>query len=249
MAGHSKFANIKHRKGAQDEKRAKIFTKLIREIITAAKISGPDPNGNPRLRVAISAARAQNLPKDRIDAAINKGSSNNDTDNFDEIRYEGYGPGGVAIIVEALTDNKNRTVSEVRSAFTKSGGTLGESGSVSFMFNRVGIIVYPKSVTSEDQMLEATIDSGANDCTMNDDMYQIICNPTELSSVRDYFLSKFGDPEMCQLTWQPINFIEVTEKEKAEKLIKLIDTLEDNDDVQFVVANSQIDENIINEID
>ncbi len=237
MAGHSKFANIKHRKGAQDAKRAKVFTKLVREVIVASKAGGPDPDGNSRLRAAIAAARAQNVPKDRIEAAINKGHSSGDGSNFDEIRYEGYGPGGVAIIVDSLTDNKNRTASDVRSTFTKNGGALGESGSVSFMFDRIGLIIYDEAVIGRDKIFEQVVESGADDYQLEEDGCQIICKPDLLNEVREYLSTIYGDPEVCRLSWQPQNFIEITETEKQEKILKLIDALEDNDDVQYVTGN------------
>lgn len=248
MAGHSKFANIKHRKGAQDAKRAKLFTKLTREIIVASKAGGPDPDGNSRLRAAIIAAKGQNVPKDRIEAAIKKGSSTNEGDNFDEIRYEGYGPGGVAIIVDALTDNKNRTVSDVRSLFTKNGGVLGESGSVSFMFDRIGLVIYPAGKISEDQMIEDALEAGADDSQIEEDKHIITCQADMLSEVRDYLIKKHGDPEVCRLAWKPKTFTMIDDQEKAEKLIKLIDALEDNDDVQYVSGNYEIADDILKQI-
>jgi YebC/PmpR family DNA-binding regulatory protein len=241
MAGHSKFANIKHRKGAQDAKRAKVFTKLVREIIVAAKAGGPDPDGNSRLRAAIAAARALNVPKDRIEAAINKGHGSGDGSNFDEIRYEGYGPGGIAIIVDALTDNKNRTASDIRSTFTKNGGALGETGSVSFMFDRIGLIIYGANVVNKDQIFEQVIEAGADDYQLEEDSCQIICKPDLLNEVREYLSNIYGDPEVCRLSWQPQNFIEVSDPEKQEKILKLVDVLEDNDDVQYVTGNYMLE--------
>lgn len=235
MAGHSQFKNIMHRKGAQDAKRAKLFTKLVREIIVAAK-SGPDPDTNPRLRAAMLAARAANLPKDRIMGAIEKASSTSDGDNYEEVRYEGYGPGGVAIIVEALTDNRNRTASEVRSAFSKHGGNLGESGSVSFGFRRVGAILYPKSAGSEEDFFEASISSNAMDCNVLEDGYEVITAVEELYLVRTALEEKFGDAESAGIVWQALNMHDVNSEEE-QKLSKMIDALEDCDDVQSVFTN------------
>lgn len=236
MAGHSQFSNIKHRKEAQDSKKAKVFTKLRKEIIVSAKIGIPDAAFNPRLRAAISAARAKNMPKDRIDAAIKEASSPANTDNYDEMRYEGYAPGGFAIIVEALTDNRNRTASDVRAAFTKFGGSLGETGSVNFMFNHIGLIEFQKNVASEDEMLEAALEAGASDVETNDEMHHVICEIELFNEVREKLSAKFGEPENAHLSWQPQNMINVS-GEQAQKLMKLIDILEDNDDVQHVFGN------------
>jgi len=244
MAGHSKFKNIMHRKGAQDAKRAKVFTKLIREIITATRSGQADPNFNPRLRVAISAARSMNMPKDKIEGAIKRGSSAAEGDNYEEMRYEGYGPGGVAIIVEALTDNRNRTAAEVRSAFTKSGGTLGETNSVSFMFERIGLVEYQAITASNDAMLEAAIEAGADDVESDEEMHNIICQPDLLGEVRDFLIEKFGDCTSAKLTWRPPNTT-VVDDEAAEKLVKLIDNLEDNDDVQYVVGNYEFSDSFL----
>ncbi len=194
MAGHSQFKNIMYRKGAQDKKRAKIFTKLIRELTTAARSGLPDPAANPRLRAAIIAARGANMPKDTVDRAIKRGAGGADGENFEEIRYEGYGPGGIAVIVEALTDNRNRTASEVRAAFTKAGGNLGETNSVSFMFDRVGQITYPASVASGEAMFEAAVEAGADDVDSSGDEHVITCHPDQLNAVRDALDAKFGAP-------------------------------------------------------
>lgn len=245
MAGHSKYKNIMHRKNAQDAKRAKLFTKIIREVSVAAK-SNPDPEHNPRLRTALIAARGANIPKDRISAAITS-SSSNDSSNFEEIRYEGYGAGGVAIIVEALTDNRNRTASEVRAAFTKFGGQLGETGSVSFMFKRIGLIVYPIDTASADALLEATIEGGGDDCISHEDSHEIITNPDSLAEVRDYLESKFGAPEVAEITWKPVNS-QIIKDEDAEKLMKMIDVLEDLDDVQKVIGNFELSETFVSKV-
>lgn len=247
MAGHSKFANIKHRKGAQDKKRAKVFTKLAREIIVAVKSGMPEPENNPRLRAAMAAARAQNMPNDRINSAIKQGIGNQDSDNFEDMRYEGYGPGGVAIIIDALTDNRNRTAGDVRSTFTKNGGNLGESGSVQFSFEQVGLIEYPADKASEDDMLEAAIEAGADDCASDEFMHSITCKPDDFSTVRDAMEAKFGEAETGRLSWKPNNTVELDEP-AASTLLKLVEALEDNDDVQYVVTNADISDEIIEKL-
>lgn len=248
MAGHSQFKNIMHRKGAQDAKRAKMFTKLIREIMTAVKTGAPDPNFNPRLRGAISAARAANMTKDKIDNAIKVASSGNNTDNYDEIRYEGYAPGGVALIVEALTDNRNRTASEVRSAFTKHGGNLGETGSVSFMFEKIGMIEYSIEKATTEAMLDAAIEAGANDVLNDEFSHQIITDPDNLHGVRDALSAKFGDAEAARFSWHALNQTEITNLDQAKSLLKLIDALEDSDDVQHVSGNYIIENELIEKL-
>ena len=235
MAGHSQFKNIMFRKGAQDKKRAKIFTKLIREITVAAKISD-DPSSNPSLRTAINNARAENMPKDNIERAIKKATGGGEQENYEEIRYEGYGPGGTAVIVDALTDNRNRTASEVRSAFTKFGGNLGETNSVTFMFDRLGLIQYKPEVATEEAMFEAALEAGASNVESFDDSHDIFCEPHDLSHVRDALTEKFGDPLVTKLIWKPKNTVDV-DGHGAETLMKLIDALEDNDDVQTVSGN------------
>lgn len=249
MAGHSKFANIKHRKGAQDKKRAKIFTKLGKEIVVSAKSGQPDPDFNPRLRAAIAAARAANMPKDKIESAVKRGSGPSDGEVYEEIRYEGYGPGGLALIVEVLTDNRNRAASEVRTIFNKGGGNLGESGSVAFMFERVGLIEYPADKASEDTMLEAAIEAGATDCESDEFVHQIYTEPDNFNEVRDALAADFGDTEVGKLTWRPHTEVEVTDVEQAQKILKLIDTLEDSDDVQDVVCNYTISDEIAEQLD
>lgn len=246
MAGHSQFKNIMHRKGAQDAKRAKMFTKILREVFVAAK-SGGDPDHNPRLRSALIAGRNANVPKDRIQAAITKATSPGDNENFEDIRYEGYGPGTVAIIVEALTDNKNRTASEVRSSFTKHGGNLGESGSVNYMFRRVGMIVYPATAGSPDEFLEATIEAGGNDCQSDENTHEITCEPDMLGEVRDYFEKKYNTSESAALTWIP-NTLQTVSVEDGEKLLKMIDALEDCDDVQNVIGNFQLPNELLEKL-
>ncbi len=244
MAGHSQFKNIMYRKGAQDAKRAKQFSKLIREVTVAAREGLPDPDSNPRLRAAISAARAANMPKDNIDRAIKKVSSGDDNENWEEIRYEGYGPGGVAVIVEALTDNRNRTASEVRAAFSKHGGNLGETGAVSFMFYRVGMVRYTDAAGDADSIFEAALEAGADDVESNDGGHDIYCAPDDFSSVRDALEAALGEPEAARLDWRPQNTIEVGESE-AETLFKMLDALEDNDDVQRVAANFDISDEVM----
>ncbi len=243
MAGHSKFKNIMHRKGAQDKKRAKIFAKLAREILVAAKING-DPDMNPRLRAAISAGKAQNMPNDNIQRAIDKATGAGDDANYEEVRYEGYGPGGVALIVETLTDNRNRTASEVRSAFTKHGGNLGETGSVGFMFEQIGSISFEPGVASADELFEAALEAGASDVESSEDSHEIYCETGDFATVRDALEEKYGPPQSAGLDWKPLNSIAVDEQ-AAQTLLKLIDTLEDSDDVQRVAANFDIDDDVL----
>lgn len=248
MAGHSQFANIKHRKGAQDAKRAKIFTKITREIITAVKHGGSDPEGNPRLRAAMITARSANIPKDRIEAAISRASSSNEGDNYEEMRYEGYGPAGVAFIVEALTDNRNRTASEVRSAFTKYNGSLGETGSVGFMFDKVGMLEFADLKISEDQFLEAAIEAGAEDIEVCGDRFIAYTQADELAVVRDALTAKYKDPESAKITYKPKSFTEIDDTLVAEKILKFIDILEDFDDVQNVIGNWNFSDKVMNEL-
>jgi len=239
MAGHSQFKNIMHRKGAQDARRAKAFTKLIRELTVAAKTGLPDPNANPRLRAAIQAARAANMPKDTMERAIKRGTGGGDDTNFDEVRYEGYGPGGVAVIVEALTDNRNRTASEIRAAFSKLGGSLGETNSVSFMFERVGRIVFPAAAANADAMFEAALEAGAANVESSEGGHDVTCAPDDFSACRDALEKRFGAPQEAKLSWQPKNTAAVGETD-AETLFKLIETIEDNDDVQSIFANYEV---------
>ncbi len=244
MAGHSQFKNIMYRKGAQDKKRAKVFTRLTREIQVAAKMGGEDPGSNPALRTAIAAARKENMPKDNIERAIKKGSGGGDDNNFENVRYEGYGPGGVAMIVDALTDNRNRTASEVRAAFSKFGGNLGETNSVSFMFNRVGQIVYPAEVGSADDVLEAAIEAGAENAESSETEHEITCPVEDFNTVREALEAALGEPQSAGLTWKPLNTVAVDE-DQAGTLIKLFDTLDDNDDVQQVSANFDIADDVM----
>ena len=241
MAGHSHFKNVMRRKGAQDAKKGKILTKVQREIISACKAGLPDPASNPRLRAAVQWAREENMPRDRIEAAIKRGSGATDTDNYEPIRYEAYGPGGVAIIIEALSDNRNRTASEVRSAFTKFGGGLGESGSVSFMFDHAGVIIYPAAVASEEGMFEAALDAGADDCSFDGQAHTITCTIENFVTLRDALEKRFGAPLSAKMAWLPKNATPVNE-EQAKALLKLIEMLEDSDDVQEVFSNFEVPE-------
>ncbi|MGB0086731.1 MAG: YebC/PmpR family DNA-binding transcriptional regulator [Rhodomicrobiaceae bacterium] len=243
MAGHSKFKNIMHRKGAQDKKRAKMFAKLSKEITVAAKLGLPDPIFNPRLRAAIIAARAQNVPKDNIERAIKK-SQEAGGESYEEIRYEGFAPGGVGVIVETLTDNRNRTASDIRATFSKYGGNLGETGAVSFMFDRVGEIEYPAKAGTPDDMLEAALEAGADDCQSDEDGHRFYCEPSALHEVARALEEKLGEPRRTILIWRPQSIIGVDD-EKAEKLLKMLDALEDSDDVQNVYANFDIAEDVM----
>jgi YebC/PmpR family DNA-binding regulatory protein len=240
MAGHSKFKNIMHRKGRQDAMRSKVFGKMAREITVSAKLGGIDPAMNPRLRLALLDARAENLPKDNIDRAIKK-AQGKDTDDYKEMRYEGYAPGGVAVIVEALTDNLMRTAPEVRSYFAKVGGNMAETGSVSFMFDRIGLISYDVAKASEDAMLDAALEAGADDVSTNDETHDIEVTLETLLDVSKALEAKFGDPIRASMIWRPQNTIMVDD-ETAEKIIKLIDLLENNDDVQKVTCNFEVSE-------
>jgi YebC/PmpR family DNA-binding regulatory protein len=245
MAGHSQFKNIMHRKGAQDAKRGKAFTKLIRELTVSAKMGLPDANANPRLRAAIQAAREANMPKDTIERAIKRGAGGADGENYEEVRYEGYGPGSVAIIVEALTDNRNRTASEIRTAFSKNGGNLGETNSVSFMFDRVGAIHYPAAAAGADSMFEAALEAGADNVDSTEDGHDVTCQPDDLNVVREALEAKFGAPASARLDWRPQTSVPVTDEQAAQTLLKLLEILEDNDDVQRVQANFDIAPDLI----
>ena len=240
MAGHSQFKNIMHRKGRQDAVKSKMFSKLAREITVAAKVGVPDPDMNPRLRLAIQNAKAQSMPKDNIQRAINK-ASGGDAENYEEVRYEGYGPGGVAIIVEALTDNRNRTASNVRAAFTKAGGSLGETGSVSFMFDRVGEILYPASAGDAEKVMEAAIEAGAEDVQSDENGHVITCAFEDIGDVTTALERTLGEAESVKAVWRPQTGAPVDE-EKAQSVLKLIATLEDDDDVQNVYANFEVDD-------
>ena len=247
MAGHSQFKNIMHRKGAQDAKRAKIFAKHARELTVASKAGGMDPGMNARLRTAISAARAANMPNTNIERAVKRGGEGGDGIDFAEVRYEGYGVNGVAVIVEALTDNRNRTASEVRSAFTKHGGNLGETGSVAFLFERVGFVEYPAAVASAEQMFEAALDAGAADVDSISDSHEVTCDTTSLNDVREVLEEKFGGARASGLRWVPQTTVPLDE-ESARGLIKMIEMLEESDDVQSVHANFEVSGSVMEKL-
>ena len=241
MAGHSKFKNIMHRKGAQDKKRAKTFSRLGKEIAVAVKTGGTDPESNIRLRSAINTAKTLNMPKDNIERAIKKGEGNDADSNYEEVRYEGYGPEGTAIIVEAMTNNKNRTAAEIRSIFSKSGGNLGESGSVSFGFKRLGAITIEKNLATEEEIFDFSVENGSEDLEVNEEDYVIYCEQSVLHILNNKIVSKFGSTKSAELIWKSDTSVEV-EKDSAEKLFKLLNALEDNDDVQGVSSNFEVSE-------
>ena len=243
MAGHSQFKNIMHRKGRQDAAKSKLFGKLAREITVSARMGTPDPAMNPRLRAAVLAARAENMPKDNIDRAIKK-ASGGDAENYSEIRYEGYGPAGVAVIVEVLTDNRNRTAGEVRATFTKSGGNLAETGAVSFMFDHVGVVEFDGEVASPDAMLEAAIDAGAEDVVSTAMSHEIYTAQDALADVARALEARFGEPRKTALVWKPQNTVAIND-EQGEKLFKLIESLNEHDDVQSVYANFEVSDALI----
>ena len=243
MAGHSKFKNIQHRKGAQDKKRSAQFSKLSREITVAAKMGMPDPDMNPRLRLAVNAAKAQSMPKDNIQRAIDK-AAGGDAESYDEMRYEGYGPGGVAIIVEALTDNRNRTATNVRTAFSKNGGNLGASGAVSHGFDRMGLITYPISAGDDDSVFEAALEAGAEDVESSEDEHSIWTAMDSLHEVAKALEATLGEAESAKLAWKPQVLVEVDEA-NAATLLKMIDALEDDDDVQTVWGNYDVSDEVM----
>lgn len=243
MAGHSQFKNIMYRKGAQDAKRAKLFAKLAREVTIAAR-SGSDPDMNSRLRSAIAAARGANMPKDNIERAIARGAGGGDDSNFDEVRYEGYGPGGVAVIVEALTDNRNRTAAAIRAVFGKHGGSLGETNSVAFNFDRVGEIRYEAASADADAMFESALEAGAEDVTSDENGHEIFCAADDLSAVADALEARFGEPKSARLVWRPRSMVEIDEK-AATSLFALLEALDDNDDAQQVAANFDVPDEVL----
>ena len=245
MAGHSHSKNIMHRKGAQDARKARQFAKLIREITVSAKQGLPDPAANPRLRAAVAAARVMNMPKDTIDRAIRKATDAGSSDDYVEVRYEGYGPGGVAVIVEALTDNRNRTASDLSTAFNKNGGTMGESNSVAFQFARIGAITYPARAANADAMMEGAIEAGAEDVDSDPEGHEVTCATQDLFAVRDALEARFGPPDSAKLDWRPNVTIAVDDPERAAALVKLLDALEDNDDVQTVTSNAEIPDEVM----
>jgi YebC/PmpR family DNA-binding regulatory protein len=244
MAGHSQFKNIMHTKGRADKARSKLFSKLAREITVAAKLGLPDPAHNPRLRAAVIAARAENMPKDNIERAIKKAAGGGDNENYEDMRYEGYGPGGVAVIVETLTDNRNRTAGDVRAAFTKSGGNLAETGAVSFMFDHVGVVEFDAKVGSADAMLEAAIEAGADDVASGESGHEIYTATDTLGSVAKALEGKFGEPRKAAMVWKPKNTVAVDD-DKGEKLLNLLDVLNEHDDVQNVYANFEVSDALV----
>jgi YebC/PmpR family DNA-binding regulatory protein len=244
MAGHSKWANIQHRKGAQDKKRGKLFTKLIREITVAARAGGPDPAANPRLRLAMDKAKAQSMPKDNMERAIRRGSGDADSVQYHELTYEGYGPGGVAVLVECMTDNRNRTVAEVRHAFSKYGGKLGADGSVAYLFNKVGLMSFEPGL-AEDLVMEAALDAGAEDVVVNGDgSIDVLTDPADFAAVRDALQANGLVPALAEITMRSSVSISLEEKD-AESMVKLLEILEDLDDVQNVYSNADISEDIL----
>jgi YebC/PmpR family DNA-binding regulatory protein len=246
MAGHSQFKNIMHRKGRQDAMKSKLFGKLAREITVSAKLGTPDPAMNARLRAAIIAARAENMPKDNIERAIKK-AAGSDGENFEQVRYEGYGPGGIAVIVEVLTDNRNRAAGDVRAAFTKSGGNLAETGAVSFMFDHVGVIEYDAGTASAEAMFEAALEAGADDVVSSETTHEVYAAQDRFGSVAKALEAKFGEPRKASLTWRPQNTVAIDD-EQGEKVIKLIDTLNDHDDVQHVYANFEVSDALVSKL-
>ncbi|NTV15062.1 MAG: YebC/PmpR family DNA-binding transcriptional regulator [Desulfobulbaceae bacterium] len=248
MSGHSKWANIKRRKGAVDAKKGKVFFKLIKEITVAARLGGADPDGNPRLRSAIVAARAENMPKDNVERAIKKGAGGGEGANYDEILYEGYGPGGVAVLVETMTDNRNRTVGEVRFMFSKAGGNMGESGCVSWMFDKKGQILIEKSAIEEDKLMEMALEAGAEDVVVDDNVFQVLTAPEDFNAVREVLeAAKLAFVE-AGISMIPKTVAEVADEKTARQLMRLLDNLEDNDDVQHVHANFDIPDEIMEKI-
>jgi YebC/PmpR family DNA-binding regulatory protein len=247
MAGHSQFKNIMHRKGAQDARRGRQFARLIREITVAARQGLPDPGSNPRLRAAVAAARQANMPKDTVDRAIKKATGAAGGDDYAEVRYEGYGPAGVAVIVEALTDNRNRTASDIRSAFAKNGGTLGETNSVSFLFQRVGVIRYPAGVASADEMLEAAIETGAENVESDAESHEITCAADDFFAVRDALEARFKEPESARLEWRPMTSV-LLDEDRMTAVMKLLSALDEYDDVQNVYANYEIPESVMQKL-
>jgi YebC/PmpR family DNA-binding regulatory protein len=247
MAGHSQFKNIMHRKGAQDARRGRQFARLIREVTVAARQGLPDPASNPRLRAAMVAARQANMPKDTVDRAIKKAVGGAGSDDYAEVRYEGYGPAGVAIIVEALTDNRNRTASDLRTAFAKHGGALGETNSVGFLFNRLGVIRYPASAGSPDDVLEAAIDAGAESVESDAEAHEITAAVDDFFTVRDALEARFGAPDSARLDWRPTTSVTLDE-ERAAAVLKLLDLLDESDDVQNVYANFDIPDAVMQKL-
>ncbi len=249
MSGHSKWATIRHKKGAADAKRGKVFTKLIKELMVAARMGGGNPDGNPRLRAAVLAARAENMPKDNIDRAIKKGTGELEGVNYEEMMYEGYGPGGVALLVDIMTDNRNRAASEVRHIFSRNGGNLGEAGCVAWMFNKKGSIVFDKNAMAEEELIELALEAGAEDVQDQEDQFEVITSPEEFANVKAAFDEKELKYEMAEITMAPQTTVRIEDPKTAQQLLRLMDTLEDHDDVQNVYANFDIPDQILESLE
>ena len=248
MAGHSKWANIMYRKGAQDARRAKRFTKLIREVYVAAREGVPDPDHNPRLRTAMAAAKSQSVPKDNIERALKKAAGGDGgQERFDTLSYEGFGPGGVAVIIDAITDNRNRTAAIIRSIFSRHGGTLGETGSVNYLFQRVGVIRFPADAASGDDMFEAALQVGADECESEADGHEVICEPESLSQANEALTARFGAPERVEIAWRPQTTVPIDE-DKAAAVFQLLEALDDSDDVQQVSANYDVTDDVLRKL-
>lgn len=245
MSGHSKWSTIKRKKGAVDAKRGKIFSKLAKEITVAARLGGPDPTGNPRLRAAIAAAKLENMPKDNIQRAINKGAGESGGANLEEVIYEGYGPEGVAIMVESLTDNKNRTVSDLRHLFTKYGGSMGEPGCVAWMFDKKGVIVFDRAAVKEDELLEAALESGAEDLQNTESQIEVLTDPADFLEVKEALEARGFEPTLAELQLRPKTTVPINEENRAQTILKLVESLEDHDDVNNVFANFDIPDRIL----
>jgi YebC/PmpR family DNA-binding regulatory protein len=248
MSGHSKWATIRHKKSAQDAKRGKIFTKLIKELTVAARMGGGDPEGNPRLRAAIAAAKAENMPRDNIDRAVKKGSGDLEGVNYEEINYEGYGPGGIAVLVEVMTDNRNRAASDVRHAFSRNGGNLGEAGCVAWMFDKKGVVVFNKESYSEDELMETALEAGADDVRDQGDQYEVVTALADFEAVKNAFDEKGFKYELAEISMMPQTSIRVEDEKQAQQILKLMDALEDLDDVQNAYANFDIPDEIMNAV-
>jgi YebC/PmpR family DNA-binding regulatory protein len=249
MSGHSKWATIRHKKGAADAKRGKAFTKLIKELMIAARMGGANPDGNPRLRAAVLAAKAENMPKDNIDRAIKKGAGELEGVNYEEMMYEGYGPGGVAVLVDIMTDNRNRAASEVRHIFSRNGGNLGEAGCVAWMFNKKGSIVFDKNVMAEEELIELALDAGAEDVKDQEDQFEVITSPEDFLTVKTAFDEKELKYELAELTMAPQTTVRIEDPKVAQQLLRLMDTLEDHDDVQHAYANFDIPDRILESLE
>jgi len=249
MSGHSKWATIRHKKGAADARRGKVFTKLIKELMVAARMGGGNPEGNPRLRAAVLAARAENMPKENIDRAIKKGTGELEGVNYEEMMYEGYGPGGVAVLVDILTDNRNRAASEVRHIFSRNGGNLGEAGCVAWMFNKKGSIVFDKNAMPEEELIDLALEAGAEDVKEQENQFEVITSPEDFANVKAAFDEKQLKYELAEITMSPQTTVPIEDPKSAQQLLRLMDTLEDHDDVQHVYANFDIPDRILESLE